>query len=72
MDRATAIQQIKQACNDISAQLMKIHPAVPSLADKPLQDELHQVLFRLTKEVETVKKRVLRLEAGDADVAEKV
>ena len=65
MDRQTGINQIRKACNSISVELMSIHPAVPSLADKETQDEIYKSLFQLTKEVETVKKRIAKLEKKD-------
>ncbi|TMQ00748.1 MAG: hypothetical protein E6L09_05620 [Verrucomicrobia bacterium] len=65
MDKPAAIQQIRDACNNLSRELMRIHPAVPALADKEAQDEIYKMLFELTKNVETIKKRLARLEAKD-------
>ena len=65
MDRATAIQQIRSACNQLSAGVTGIHPLVPGLADQPTQDEIFKALFELTKNIETVKKQLLRLEKRD-------
>lgn len=65
MDRATAIQQIRTACNQLSAGITSIHPLVGGLADQPTQDEVFKALFELTKNVETVKKQLLRLEKRD-------
>ena len=42
-----------------------MHPSVPGLSDKPTQDEIFKALFALTKEVETVKKQLLKLERRD-------
>ncbi|MEW6157194.1 MAG: hypothetical protein AB1813_07150 [Verrucomicrobiota bacterium] len=61
MDRESAIVEIKRACNVISLELMKIHPAVPPLADKPTQEEIYKALYDLTKAVEIIKKKVIRL-----------
>lgn len=44
--------------------LMKIHPAVPDLGNKPAQDEIYKVLFEITKQVETMKKLLAKLEKG--------
>lgn len=63
MDQQSGIKQIKDACNSIGRELMRIHPAVPSLADQPTQDEVFQALFRLTKDVEIIKKKMIKLEA---------
>lgn len=65
MDRAAAIQQIRTACNQLSAGVTGIHPLVPALADQATQDEIFKALFELTKNVETVKKQLLRLEKKD-------
>ena len=44
---------------------MRLHPAVPPLADKGAQDEIYKMIFELTKNVETIKKRLAKLEAKD-------
>src|SRR5437016_4550301 len=69
MDRATAIQQIRNACNALSAGVTGIHPLVPGLADQPTQDELFKALYELTKNIETVKKQLLKLERRDESAA---
>ena len=65
MDKPTAIHQIREACNNLSRELMRIHPAVPPLADKEAQDEIYKTVFELTKCVEVIKKRLAKLEAKD-------
>jgi hypothetical protein len=65
MDRTTAIQQIRASCNQLSAGVTGIHPLVPGLADQPTQDEIFKALYELTKNIETVKKQLLRLEKRD-------
>ena len=65
MDRPTAIQQIREVCNNVSRELMRLQPAVPPLADKETQDEIYKTIFELTKNVEIIKKRLARLEAKD-------
>jgi hypothetical protein len=65
MDREAAIAQIREACNGISMELMKINPAVSALGDKEAQEETYRVVFELTKEVETIKKRLAKLERSD-------
>ena len=65
MDKPAAIQQIRDVCNSVSRELMRIHPAVPALSDKDAQDEIYKTLFELTKHVEIIKKRLARLEAKD-------
>ena len=65
MDKDDAIKQIRDACNNLSRELMRIHPAVPALADKAAQDEIFKTLYELTKQVEIIKKRLAKLEAKD-------
>jgi hypothetical protein len=65
MDRDEAIAQIRKACNGVSIELMKINPAVSALGDKEAQDEIYRTVFELTKEVETIKKRLAKLERSD-------
>lgn len=65
MDRATAIQQIREACNGLAAGVTRMHPLLPALADEPTKAEIIKALFELTKQVETVKKQVMRLEKRD-------
>ena len=65
MDKAAAIKQIRDVCNNVSRELMRIHPAVPALAEKEAQDEIFKTLFELTKQVEIIKKRLAKLEARD-------
>jgi hypothetical protein len=64
-DRDTAIAQIRKACNGISVELMKINPAVSALGDKEAQDEIYRTVFELTKEIETIKKWLAKLERLD-------
>ena len=61
----SAIQKIRDECNAISQAVTRIHPAVPALSDKPAQDEIYKALYALTKEVEVVKKQLLKLERRD-------
>lgn len=65
MEKSAAIERIRAACNNISREMMSIHPAVPALANKETQDEIFKMLFALTTNVETIKKRVAKLEKRD-------
>jgi len=65
MDRAAAIEQIQSVCNNIARELMRIHPAVPALAHKETQDKLYETVYRLTTDVETIKKALLKLRGMD-------
>ncbi len=65
MEKLPAINQIKEVCKTISRELMRIHPAMPALGDKEAQDEIYKAIFELTKNVETIKKRLAKLESKD-------
>ena len=65
MDRPTAITQIRAACQQIATGVTSIHPLLPALADEPTKAEIVKALFELTKNVEVVKKQVMRLEKRD-------
>jgi hypothetical protein len=69
MDRATAIEQIRNACNGLSTGITSIHPLTPALADQPTQDEIFKALYELTKNVEIVKKQLLKLQRRDESSA---
>jgi hypothetical protein len=65
MDRPTAISEIRAACNAIAAGITSLHPLLPALGDEPTKAEIVKALFELTKNVEVVKKQVMRLEKRD-------
>ena len=65
MDRAAAIDHIKEVCKNIAVDLMKIHPAVPPLADEATQKEIYEAIYRITKDVELIKKKVIKLQTAE-------
>ena len=65
MDRAAATQQIKEHCNTASLAVMKLHPLLNALGDDATKGEIVKALFEITKNVEVVKKQVMRLEKRD-------
>ena len=65
MDRPAAVEQIRESCNALAGTVTRIHPLVPALGDKPTQDEIYKALFALTREIEVVKKQLLKLERRD-------
>jgi hypothetical protein len=65
MEQNEAIQKIRAQVNQIAACVTAIHPLVPGLADPPTQGELLKALYELTKNVEVVKKHLLKLEKRD-------
>jgi hypothetical protein len=69
MDRPTAIAQIKDVCKTLAVEMMKLHPAVPPLNDKPTQTEIYEAIYRITKDIEIIKKKVIKLQAGEETAA---
>ena len=65
MERQLVIHDIRERVNQVASQITAIHPLVPKLADPPTQAELFKALFELTKQVEVVKKHLLKLEHRD-------
>jgi hypothetical protein len=65
MERTAAILEIREKANQIATTITAIHPLVGKLADPPTQSELFKALFELTKQVEVVKKHLLKLEKRD-------
>ena len=66
MERPEAIQQLRDACKIIVQQFMKIHPAVPHLQHPETQDEFYKTLHQMTVELETLKKKLGKLEREDS------
>jgi hypothetical protein len=65
MDPTNAISQIRAETVALSAAVTRIHPLVPGLTDAPTQGEILKALFELTKQVEVIKKQLMRLEKRD-------
>lgn len=65
MDRETAISKIEEACKNIALQFMKIHPALPGLGDEETQGECLKSLHAMTTDLETIKKRLIKLKGRD-------
>ncbi len=65
MERNETIQQIREQVNQIAGKVTAIHPLVPGLVDSATQGELLKALYELTKNVEVVKKQLLKLEKRD-------
>lgn len=61
MDPIQANQQIRDACDAMSRELMKLNPAIGHLGNKETQDKMYETVYRLTTDVETVKKAMLKL-----------
>ena len=65
MTREESIAQIQEACKQIALQMMKIHPAIHHLDDKDTQDDVLKAAHELTVELETIKKKLIRLQKRD-------
>jgi len=65
MDKESAINQIKDASTNISKELMRLQPAVGALGQKEVQDELYKAIYQLTKDIETVKKLMRKVQQGE-------
>ncbi len=65
MERSEAIGQMRATCNELSNTVTRLHPLVPRLNAPAAQGEILKALFELTKQVEVVKKHLIRLEKDD-------
>ncbi len=65
METNTAIAEIRGKINEIGTLVTAIHPLIPKLNDPPTQNELLRAAFELTKQVEVIKKHLLKLEKRD-------
>jgi hypothetical protein len=65
MDRSEVISHMRSTCNQISAAVTSLHPQLPNLNAPATQAEILKALFELTKQVEVVKKQLIRLEKDD-------
>ncbi len=65
MSSLEAITSMRGVCNQLSTGITSLHAQVPKLGSPPAQAEIIKALFELTKQVEVVKKHLLRLEKGD-------
>lgn len=65
VERPEAIAELRKKCDELSRQITGLHPLVPGLQDAATQGEILRALFELTKQVEVVKKHLLKLEKGD-------
>ena len=60
-----AIPEVREKVNQIGTLITSLHPLVPRLNDPPTQNEVLRALFELTKQVEVIKKHLLKLEKRD-------
>jgi len=60
------ITEIRSRANQISRLVTELHPLTPKLGKPEAQNEILRALFELTKQVEVVKKQLLRVEKDDS------
>ena len=65
MDRSKASEKIKESCKTIALEMMELNPAIASLDDSETQEALFEASYELTKQLEVIKKRVIKLERCD-------
>ena len=56
---------MRTECNALASAVTRMHPLSPALQDAGTQAEIFKALFELTKNVETIKKQLMRLERRD-------
>ncbi len=65
METNEAIAQMRSRADQISRLVTELHPLTPKLGRPDTQGEILRALFELTKQVEVVKKQLLRIEKQD-------
>ena len=69
MNPSEASAELRARCNDVSRLVTAMHPLVPRLGNPAAQGDILRALFELTKQVEVVKKHLIRLEKQDGSTA---
>jgi hypothetical protein len=59
------IAEMRSRAHQISRLITELHPLTPKLGKPDAQMEILRALFELTKQVEVVKKQLLRVEKDD-------
>lgn len=59
-----AVEKIKSTCDEMSKATLQLNPAIRALDNEALRDELLQTVYKLTIDLETIKK-VLRKKGGN-------
>ena len=65
MNREEASEKIKDHCKTIALEMMDLNPAITYLDDQETQEALFEASYELTKQLEVIKKRVIKLERRD-------
>ena len=68
MTRDEAIEKIQAACKEIALQMMKVQPTLRHLGDEETESDCVRASYQLTKELEIIKKKLIKLQnRGEAD-----
>ena len=62
----TPVTEIRSRADQISKLITELHPLTPKLGKPEAQNEILRALFELTKQVEVIKKQLLRVEKDDS------
>jgi hypothetical protein len=65
MTPADATKQIREHCNATGVAVMKMHPLLKELGDDAAKAEIVKALYEVTKNIEVVKKQLMKLEKRD-------
>ncbi len=65
METSEVIVQMRSRVDQIARLVTELHPLTPKLGKPEIQSEILRALFELTKQVEVVKKQLLRTEKQD-------
>ena len=60
------VDEMRSRANQIARLVTELHPLTPKLGRPAAQGEILRALFELTKQVEVVKKQLLRVEKDDS------
>ena len=60
------VAEMRSRADQISRLVTELHPLTPKLGKPDAQSEILRALFELTKQVEVVKKQLLRVEKDDS------
>ena len=70
MNPPEATEQIKSRCAAIAQEMMHVNPAVNALDDEETKTAIYEASYELTKQLEIIKKRVIKLERGSGASAD--
>jgi len=60
-----AIEKIETACKTISLEMMKVTPSARHLGDETIAGEIMEASYKLTIELEVIKKKMIQLKGRD-------